>query len=199
MRAAGYRSADLLAAVDMLKHGSGGIRETVRALHGRRGDETAELRCRVDAPPRRPREMTVARNLVAHLLRCDGGTAPYGYWGFLRHAMQRMERAHDYYTLVRDGKLLVACSVGARPDGGMLLSDLYVHRGERADENVRNFLEQVLYDLQRQGREGFLCCSCKLETDLHRAFVDSGFADASKEATGLAHPFRTPQLWEPGP
>lgn len=199
MHALGYRGAEVLTAMDALRHGGGGrIRALVRALRGRRGDGEGVLRCRVDAAAHKVHDITIGKNQVADLLSCDRRMAPTGYWGFLHRAMQRMERSHDCYTLAQDGRLLLACSVAEQPGGEMLLSDLYVDRETVGSEDVRSFFEQVLVDLQSRGREGTLCCACLPDPELRRVLVEIGFSDASRQTDGLSNPYQAPRLWEPG-
>lgn len=208
IRAAGYRSTDVLALAGALRclPGAGlrrigaGLRET--------GRSPGELRCQLDGATRHPGDAAVSKNRVADALLFDGGSTQPGYWRFLRLAMQRMERAQLLYSLAQGDKLLLCCWVAAddtsrardaaRPGSSMCLSDLYVHPDAASVERLRGFLLQVVYDLQEQGRGGELRCNCNPGPELRRAFHESGFVGASDRALPAAQAYPSPRSWEPG-
>jgi hypothetical protein len=197
LRAAGYRSTDVLAAAGVLQRlRSAGARGFAARLRARRSTPPGELRCRLDTPPRHPGDAAVSRNLVADALLFGGGAADPAYWEFLHMAMQRMERSHAMYSLVRKERLVLCCWVTA---GSVIrLYDLYVDTDVVNGQCLRGFLKQVVYDLQRRGGAGELACTCTLSPELRLAFEESGFVDTSPEAVPAQPACPPPRSWEPG-
>lgn len=210
LQAVGYRPARVRAALLALKQTSL-TRLRSAACRLLPGSRVRALRCPVGGDARQPGDTGVSKNCLDDAMKFDARSATLTYWQFLRLAMDRMERSNDLYSLVRDGKLLVFCwlamgggaifphelqLLASQPGGTVLLFGLYVHPELAKRECVRGFIQQILYDLQRQGVDRQLHVQCRLSAELQQVFEDSGFTDVSGKPPRL--PLRTPDTARPG-
>ncbi len=190
--ACGLRGAHVRLAVDTARRSwQMAWRRAAGQAHAAQPRLSPESAGRACPPERKPGETGVSRNSVADALQFDARCAPLGYWQFLRLAMERMERSHDLYSLVRDGRLMVFCwlaagsatllphelqQLAAHPHGAMLLFDMYVHPEAAKGEFLRGFIDQVLSDLQNRGGSGHLDWRCEQGLELSRAIEELSYS-----------------------
>lgn len=176
LRKTGYRSADLAAALDALRHG--GPLGCLEGLGRRLRARPCALRYQWQPPTGGTAALALARNRLADVLRFDGRHAPVDRWRFMGNAMKRMERAHDLYTFSEDGSLLLSCWVQSGPgptQDVLVLSDLLVHRPHAGEALLQAFLEQLLALLRKDKPEAAVLYRGRLAPGLRRAIEACGF------------------------
>lgn len=174
LRRAGYRPAEVLAAIDALR------KLPARAwarLRARRAAPAGVYRYHGRMPPHGAGALPVRRNSLDDVLCFDAAGSWADYCAFLGLAMKRMERSQQLFTLVRNGTLQLCC--WAAPEAQCwVLSDLYVHPRLDGPALVRSFIEQLLCSLHG--------------TDPDREVVYRGALTALLEQCGFADEARQP-------
>jgi CelD/BcsL family acetyltransferase involved in cellulose biosynthesis len=190
MRSAGYRTADLLGAIEKLKVlRPSGLRELAEKLRVRLTSRPCELQHRQKSGAVAGRKLPISKNCLHHVLKFDAGS-PAQYWEFLGTVMKRMERLHHLYSFVQDDALRMSCWVRigtAEPAQGapaqlpapvadsIVLYDLYVHRQWDDHELVQSFVEQVLAELKEQKSDAGVVYLGALNAELQAAVERCGF------------------------
>ena len=193
MRTAGYRTADLLGAIEKLKVlKPSGLRELPEKLRVRLTSRPCALRHRQSAGTGAdtPRKLPISKNCLHDVLKFDGGGSRATYWEFLGTVMKRMERSHHLYSLVQDGALRMSCWVrtgtaepavdaAAQPPApsgeSFVLYDLYVHRQWDDHELVQSFVEHMLAELKEQKSDAGVYYRGALNTALQAVVERCGF------------------------
>jgi hypothetical protein len=191
MRTAGYRTADLLGAIEKLKiFKPSGLRELPEKLRVRLTSRPSELQHRQRPGAVAARKLPISKNCLHDVLKFDGGGSRAKYWEFLGTVMKRMERSHHLYSFVQDGALRMFCwvrSSTAEPAAGapselvapsgesFVLYDLYVHRQLDDHELVQSFVEQMLAELKEQKSDAGVYYRGALKAELQAAVERCGF------------------------
>ena len=196
LRAAGYRTADILAALGKLKN----LRVPVfHGLLGKlRGQSTAKyckLRHFQNLQVVIKNELNISKNCLNDILKFDSYHSSMTHWEFFGTVMERMERSQHLYTFVDEDKLLMYCwirmcssepasqpSVGSLcPDNSIVLFDLYVHDKLGNSEIAQPFICQILYELKKI-KTNNIYYSGDLSRELQSVIKRCGFADESVSA-----------------
>jgi CelD/BcsL family acetyltransferase involved in cellulose biosynthesis len=143
---AGYRPADVLLAMARLGQARAtGPSHWWTLLRQRAGARPCSLRYRPRPDQPAGSDVRVSRNRLEDVFDFDARASLLSQWEFMGMVMQRMERLHDLYTCVQDGKLVLACWVQAGGEASaMVLSGLYVHRELGSGRLLQAFFEQLL-------------------------------------------------------
>ena len=191
LQAAGLRSAGLAATLDALRRG--GPRAWLERLDRRA--RPCSLRYQGQLGAGAGAGLALARNRLDDVFRFDEGGAATDRWAFMGTVMRRMERAHDLYTLVRDGRLALCCWVQACPGGApaasedgapprdlLVLSGLVAHPRHADGALLRAFLAQLLAQLAQDRPGAAVVYRGRLDPALRRALEGCGFvADGLEE------------------
>jgi hypothetical protein len=191
MRTAGYRTADLLGAIEKLKiFRPSRLRELAEKLRIRATSRLCELQHRQRSGTVTARKLPISRNCLHDVLKFDAAGSPAKYWEFLGTAMKRMERSHHLYSFVQDDALRMFCWVRigttepaqaapaqlpAPAGDAIVLYDLYVHRQWEDHELVQSFVEQMLAELKEQKSDAGVYYRGALDTGLQTVVERCGF------------------------
>lgn len=182
MRTAGYRTADLLGAVEKLKIlKPSGLRELAEKLRVRLTSRPCELQHRQRPGAVAVKKLPISRNCLHDVLKFDAAGSPAAYWEFLGTVMKRMERSHHLFSFVQGDALRMFCWVRlgtaepAAGDDSFVLYDLYVHRQWDDHELVQSFVEQMLAELKEQKSDAGVYYRGALNTELQAVVERCGF------------------------
>jgi hypothetical protein len=166
MRLAGYRTADVLGAVEKLKIvRPARLQELGDTLRRRLTSRLCDLEYREGAGAGAvlARTLPLSRNCLHDVLKFDAGGSSAKYCEFLGTVMKRMEKSHHLYSFVQNDQLRMFCwarmgtaepalqashQLPAGSGASIVLYDLYVHRQLDDEELVRSFVEQLLAELK---------------------------------------------------
>jgi hypothetical protein len=191
LRMAGYRTADVLGAVEKLKIVKpSGLRNLVEKLRVRLTSRPCELQHRQSARAATPRTLRISRDCLHDVLKFDSGGSAAKYWEFLGTVMKRMERSHHLYSFVQNDQLRMFCwvrmgtaepalevpaQVPAPSGDSIVLYDLYVHRQLDNKKLVQSFIEQMLVELKEVKSDAGVYYRGALNTELQAAVERCGF------------------------
>lgn len=191
LRMAGYRTADVLGAVEKLKIVKpSGLRNLVDKLRVRLTFRPCELQHRQSARAVTPGTLRISRDCLHDVLKFDSGGSAAAYWEFLGTVMKRMERSHHLYSFVQNDQLRMFCWVRMctaepalevssqlpAPSGdAIVLYDLYVHRQLDNEGLVQSFVEQMLAQLKEVKSDAGVYYRGALNTELQAVVERCGF------------------------
>jgi CelD/BcsL family acetyltransferase involved in cellulose biosynthesis len=191
---AGYRPAEIMAAIQKLKHpGQNGLKALYAALRRRSHGKSGIFRHGGNVSLTAENDLPIYRNRLRDVMKFDAPGSSFTYREFLSTAMQRMERSCDVYSHVWDGKLQICCwAQAAAPVAEMadskadpaadaiVLSDLYVHRDLKKDGVIQDFLLQMVLDLRRRKSDVSVYYRGVLDDALRAAMEACGFVEEAK-------------------
>jgi hypothetical protein len=191
LRVAGYRTADVLGAVEKLNIVKpSGVWNLVEKLRVRVTSRLCELQHRQSARAATAAKLRISRDCLHDVLKFDSGGSAATYWEFLGTVMKRMERSHHLYSFVQNDQLRMFCWVRmctaepalevssqrpAPPGDSIVLYDLYVHRQLDNKELVQSFVEQLLVELKEVKSDGGVYYRGALNTELQAVVERCGF------------------------
>jgi CelD/BcsL family acetyltransferase involved in cellulose biosynthesis len=191
LRMAGYRTADVLRAVEKLNIVKpSGLRNLVEKLRVRLTSQPCDLQHRQSAHAATLGKLRISRDCLHDVLKFDPGGSAATYWEFLGIVMKRMERSHHLYSFVQNDQLRMFCWMRmctAEPalevssqlpppsDDSIVLYDLYVHRQLDNKQLVQSFVEQLLVELKEAKPAGGVYYRGALNTDLQAVVERCGF------------------------
>lgn len=192
LRAAGYRPADVLAALEKLK----GVRSLPRPASWARGRGSNGRPCalRYAQGPRwlGNSKLAISKNRLHDVIRFDAQGSSFRYRAFMDTVMKRMERSNDLFSHVLDGKLQIFCWVrsctaeqasqqpgatGAPGGHSLVVHDLYVHRDIQDHDRVRDFLARLLQELTQTHGNAAISYRGALSDELQTVLKRCGFVE----------------------
>ena len=193
LRIAGYRTADVLAALEKLRRfRSFAWRDLLGHLHSRFDSRSCAFRYCQEPPAVIKSRLAISKDRLRDVLKYDAQGSSARYCEFLGGVMKRFERSNHLYSFVQDEKLQIFCwvrigtveparrrpaPVAAVAVEAVVLFDLYVHPHLADHGLVQRFMEQILSELRKHQLDAEFYYRGALDVALQPVLRSCGFID----------------------